>query len=191
MTQIPTNNATILGNGNSRTYFDLDFFRKRGPLYGCNGIYRSEKIDWLVAVDDKMINEILSNKAPHYNFYVPPLQKRFEPAEYSPEHRCQNAGMVAMELAIDHEYKQLLCLGFDFLFDDVSMNINNVFDGTYGYGPETRATVNDCINRVKYLNWFANQHKDVSFIFAYPELYKGNTFRYVDADNVKISFVST
>jgi hypothetical protein len=189
MTPIPTNSATILGNGNSRTHFDLDYFRKQGPLYGCNGIYRSEKINWLVAIDDKMIKEILSDRLPQYNFFVPPLHKRFEPAEYSPVRRCQNAGMVAMELAIDHGYSQLFCLGFDFLFDDSIMNMGNVFDGTHGYGPETRATVNDCVNRIKYLSWFAKKHKHVSFIFVYPKQYEENTFRYVDADNVKISFV--
>ena len=50
--------AFVLGNGESRKGILIDELKKHGKVYACNGVYRTEKPDYLVAVDPKMVFEI-------------------------------------------------------------------------------------------------------------------------------------
>lgn len=183
--------AVIIGNGKSRKDINLNELKTLGPTYGANALYRDFKADWLVAIDDKIIGEVLESTFPKDRFIVPPEHEQYEPSEYTPYRRRENAGMVAMREAIKHGNKSLYCVGFDFLFDDIEMNMGNVYDGTFAYGPETRASLEDCANRMAYLDWFASKHSDVEFIFLYPERERDRMFRFVRSPNIMIAFLST
>ena len=50
--------AFVLGNGESRRGIDIDDLKKHGTVFACNGVYRTHRPDFLVAVDPKMILEI-------------------------------------------------------------------------------------------------------------------------------------
>ncbi len=53
-----TNKVFVLGNGESRKDIDLDFLRQKGPVYGCNALYRDWTPDGLVCVDGGMMHEV-------------------------------------------------------------------------------------------------------------------------------------
>ena len=50
--------AFVLGNGESRKGIDIDNLKKHGTVFACNGVYRTDKPDFLIAVDPKMVLEI-------------------------------------------------------------------------------------------------------------------------------------
>lgn len=53
------NVAFVLGNGTSRRNIDLRQLNKHGKIYACNAIYREFTPDYLIAVDAKMVKEIV------------------------------------------------------------------------------------------------------------------------------------
>ena len=50
--------AFVLGNGESRKGIDIDDLKAKGTVFACNGVYRTHRPDFLVAVDPKMMLEI-------------------------------------------------------------------------------------------------------------------------------------
>ena len=50
--------AFLIGNGTSREGLDLELFRNKGTIIGCNALHRDFTPDTLMAVDQKMIDEI-------------------------------------------------------------------------------------------------------------------------------------
>ena len=48
----------VLGNGESRKGIQIEDLKKHGTVFACNGVYRTDKHDYLVAVDPKMVIEI-------------------------------------------------------------------------------------------------------------------------------------
>jgi hypothetical protein len=50
--------AFVIGNGQSRSHFDLNTLRGKGTIYGCNALYRDFLPDVLIATDDKIREEI-------------------------------------------------------------------------------------------------------------------------------------
>ena len=61
--------AFVLGNGTSRQHFDLETLRGKGNIYACNAVYRHFEPDVLIAVDPKMVHEIVSDGY-HHNHVV-------------------------------------------------------------------------------------------------------------------------
>lgn len=175
--------AFIVGNGISRREIDLNKLVGKGKIFGCNALYRDfNNWDYLVAIDDAMISELLKiNHRPNQQIIIPPLAERFELEEYrfSPRARS-NAGMNAMLEAIRRGHKLLYCIGFDFLMN-TDVVLQNMYDGTKNYGPETKTSIKDSYNRVRYLEWFANKFFDIKFIFVLPE---GKT-KTVDAESIR------
>ena len=65
VTKVPSNpfpnsqTAVIIMNGESRQGFDLEKLRHKDlAIFGCNAIYRTFPVDYLVAVDVNMAREI-------------------------------------------------------------------------------------------------------------------------------------
>lgn len=166
------NPAVIVGNGLSRKGFDLEKLVGRCPIYGCNALYRDfSGWDYLVAIDDNMIQEILSKKYPiEKQLIIPEESDRYEKPEYSFPfgQRRTNSGMIAMEKALDRGHDLLFCLGFDFLLSG-DQSVSNVYEGSQNYGSETKATETDNVFRIKYLEWFVARYPESNFIFVFPE----------------------
>ena len=174
--------AIIVGNGTSRKVMDLGAMvrtmgKDRPMIYGCNALYREFENsgyivpDYLVAIDDGIIMEIESSGFPSARVIVPPEDDRWEPKELHPSgHRPRgNAGVAAMVAAIRNGAKTLLCIGFDSFLQDGAQSVSNIYDGTFNYGPETRANVADNFGRVRYMAWVAKTNPNVDFVFVYPE----------------------
>ena len=174
--------AFIIGNGPSRTQVDLEKLVGQAPIYGCNALYRNfNGWDYLVAIDDGMIEELRKVRKDNGILIIPPEEERWESPEYSPNRRRSNAGMNAMLEAIRREAPngeevELYCLGFDFILQGDS-SVANIYDGTDNYGPETRANKIDNIYRCQYLEWFTNQHPNITFTFMLPRNETFYTFR--------------
>lgn len=163
--------AYIVGNGLSRSKFDLEKLRGKGTIFGCNALYRDFTPDYLVAIDEAIISEINHAidvgqcEVPQEKFIVPAWTECFE----ATTGRRSNAGMNAMLEAIKLGYDELFCLGFDFLIND-EISVKNVYDGTDCYGPETRANRADNVNRCAYLEYVALNNRDTQFYFVYPRM---------------------
>lgn len=167
--------AFIIGNGKSRKGFDLEQLRKHGTIFGCNALYRDFHPDYLVAIDDKIISEIRSQFSfPLERFIEPNFYEKFEPVALHPNGGGRvprsNAGMNAMLEAIRRGHDQLIMLGFDFIVSSKDIGTSNMYDGTYAYEADTRCSFEDNANRMRFLNWFIDQNKEVKFIFTIPDI---------------------
>jgi hypothetical protein len=174
--------AFIVGNGVSRKEIDLNSLVGKGVIFGCNALYRDfDQWDFLVAIDDGMIAELLQKDFSPKTLIVPPISERFESAEYNPGYRRRsNAGMNAMLEAIRRDYKLLYCLGFDFLLEG-EVSVDNLYKDTPNYGIETRTRIEDNYHRIRYLEWFAEQYPLTTFIFVIPE---GAKTKIVKSENI-------
>ena len=173
--EMSNNPAFIIGNGESRRNFDLNDIKGVAPIYGCNALYRDFSPDWLVAVDEGVIDEINSSTFPKESTLFPRSKaEEYEPADMHPgrnRYPRNNSGMYAMQRAIEKDHTVLLCLGFDFLINDSYLSCTNLFAGTKNYGAETHANFEDNAGRIRYLEWFARKNKDVVFIFVLEDLF--------------------
>jgi hypothetical protein len=186
--QMKTNTAYIIGNGASRKDLNLEALRDVGTIFGCNALYRDFDPDYLVAIDDKIIEEIKQSYTHLNRCIFPPEEERYEPLGVygitSGQTPRSNAGMVAMQQAIQMGYTELICFGFDFLVVDDNVAVSNLYDGTNGYEMETRAVLRDTRGRMRFLAWLIETNPDVNFIFAYPN----STKVYAPiSDNVKVN----
>jgi hypothetical protein len=163
--------AIIIGNGASRKEIDLNTLVGKGTIYGCNALYRDfDGWDYLVAIDDRMIDEIkTTEKRLPGKAIFPPEEERYESREYSPQMRRSNAGMNAMMEAIRNGATTLYCLGFDFILAGANATIN-VYNGTVNYEAHTQAGLMEAnYHRVQYLDWFVQKHPNVKFVFVIPD----------------------
>lgn len=183
--------AIIVGNGKSRSSIELESLVGQGTIFGCNALYRDfDYWDFLIAIDERMEREILTTEKRMVGQVIfPPQDERWEDKRYSPNRRRSNAGMNAMLEAIRRDHNILYCLGFDFLLEG-DISVGNVYKGSTNYEPNTQSNQNDIFFRIKYLEWFVNQHRDVHFIFVIPD--NAKTTKYgIDADNLKAMKIST
>lgn len=188
--------AFIIGNGPSRKKFDLKLLKHHGTIFGCNALYRDypkfDIPDFLVAIDDIIIKEITSSKFPKERVIIPPEDERHEDAAYNPYARLRsNAGVNAMLEAIKLGYKELYCLGFDFMLKSPQRSLGNIYDGTNAYGPETRSRYVDNMNRVKYMEFIAKKYKFVQFKFVVPQYPNKDEYHILNANNVNGIFYET
>lgn len=128
------NVAFVLGNGTSRLNLKVNEIKTRGIVYGCNALYREFDPDYLIAVDVKMVNEIIAagyhnshsvwtnpnkgitNKA-NLNFFNP--------------HKGWSSGPTALWFAASQGHKEIFILGFD--YQGLGGRFNNVYADTYNY----------------------------------------------------------
>lgn len=179
-----TNRGFIIGNGVSREGFDLEQLRPFGTIYGCNALYRDFEPDYLIAIDEKITQEIQNSSFPQSKFINPSFEEQFEHPEFNPFSRLRsNAGMNAMIEALKHGKRELICLGFDFIINN-NYSVSNMYDGTNAYGPETRTSVVDNIRRVKYLEWFARKNNTAQFRFMLPRSKDLKVHR-LESNNIK------
>lgn len=182
--------AFIIGNGLSRKDFDLNLLKGKWPTFGCNALYRDFESDYLALIDDGIIKEVKDSTFPQDKVFYPVGGDAYEPAEFNPNRPRKNAGMFAMEVAISLGYRNLICLGFDFVIQSQSFVMGNMYDGTHNYSSTTRCSPQDALRRCEYMDWFAKANPEVQFSFAFPkELIADEQFTSFKSRNIKgISF---
>lgn len=174
-----SNVAIIVGNGKSREEIDLNTLVGQGTIYGTNALYRDfAGWDYLVAIDDRMIDEIKTTSMRLAGQAIfPPEKERYEETTG----RRGNAGMCAMREAIRNGADILYCIGFDFILAGAD-SVLNVYGGSKNYEPQTQEGLMEAgFHRLQYLEWFAMQNPDVQFVFVFPD--KGQV-KPIEAPNV-------
>ena len=129
-----TDTAFVLGNGKSRLCVDMPKLLPLGTVYGCNAQYREFDPHYLVAVDVKMVNELVDsgyvtkgtvwtnpnrgvkNKT-HVNFFNP--------------HKGWSSGPTALWFAASQGHKSIYIFGFD--YQGLHGKFNNVYADTHNY----------------------------------------------------------
>ena len=165
--------AFVLGNGESRNGIKIANLQQHGKVYACNGVYRTERPDFLVAVDPKMILEIaegdymINNKVcSNFNAQYNKNQKILDHVQWFKPSLGWSSGPTALRMACDHGNKEIYILGFDYQGhqDGKRFKLNNIFGDTRNYKKKTdEATF--------YGNWM-NQTKRVLQDFKDIQFYR-------------------
>jgi hypothetical protein len=139
LNQKPHNNiAFVLGNGTSRSCIELDPLKDLGTVYGCNALYREFEPHSLVAVDVKMVNEIINSgyhkthevwTNPNKGISSKNYLNLFHP------HKGWSSGPTALWLASTRGHKHIYILGFD--YQGLGGKLNNVYADTFNYKKST------------------------------------------------------
>ena len=111
--------AFVLGNGESRRGIQIEDLKKNGVVFACNGVYRTDRPDYLIAVDPKMLIEIaetdyiINNKVhSNYNTQYGKNQKILDHVKWFQPSLGWSSGPTALRLACDLEHKEIYILGF-------------------------------------------------------------------------------
>lgn len=126
--------AFVLGNGVSRLAANLSSLQQYGSIYGCNALYREFEPDHLVAVDVKMINEIIdSDYHKTHSVWTNKNKgvKSFEHINLLEPHKGWSSGPTALWLSTLHGHQEIYILGFD--YQGLNGKVNNVYAGTHNY----------------------------------------------------------
>ena len=128
--------AFVLGNGVSRRGLDLDFIQSRGPVYGCNALYRDFTPDVLVATDRAMAQEIESTGYAQQHRFFTRRPAANSGAQVVPRAWYgYSSGPVALALAAGAGHSPIYLIGFDLGADHQGL-FNNIYAGTQNYKPE-------------------------------------------------------
>lgn len=134
----PNNIAFVLGNGRSRLNTDATSLKNFGTVYGCNALYRETEPHFLVAVDVKMVNEIIASDYHKTNSVWTNPNKGLSSKHYinffNP-HKGWSSGPTALWFACNQGHKEIYILGFDYLGNDGKFN--NVYADTFNYKKST------------------------------------------------------
>jgi hypothetical protein len=129
--------AFVLGNGESRKGIRVDDLKKHGKVYACNAIFRTETPDYLIAVDPKMVFEIVETDYPKSNQYNKNPVALNHIRWFKPS-LGWSSGPTALRMACDHGHKEIYILGFDYMGHTVDNKgtrkmFNNMFKDTRNY----------------------------------------------------------
>lgn len=127
----------VLGNGRSRLSIDLNWLAQRGPIYGCNALYREFAPAVLVSTDRPISAEIQqSGYAAQHVMYtrkpIPGLGARPVPHQYY----GFSSGPLAVAIAALDQFSNIYMIGFD-LGPLPGERFNNVYADTEFYKKST------------------------------------------------------
>lgn len=127
--------AFVLGNGISRLGLPLDDLRQRGPVFGCNAIYREFIPDVLVATDLPIATAIQDSGYPsRHRFYTRKPRTETGAIRVPQDYYGYSSGPIAVALAAMAGHERIYLIGFD-LGPGKNNSFNNVYAGTEFYKP--------------------------------------------------------
>lgn len=129
--------AVVVGNGTSRAGIHLESLKKIGTVYACNAAYREFNPDYLVAVDAKMILEIVESQ---YHLRHPvwtninQTTKNLKNVNIFTPTLGWSSGPTALNFASSKKYDDIYIIGFDYLGSGENRDrVNNIYAGTNNY----------------------------------------------------------
>jgi hypothetical protein len=133
--QLQQNNpAFVLGNGKSRLTINSKNLLDLGTVYACNAVYRELEPHYLIAVDVKMINEIVeSGYHKTHEVWTNPNKgiKDLENLKFFNPHKGWSSGPTALWLSASKGHREIYILGFD--YQGIQGKVNNVYADTRNY----------------------------------------------------------
>ena len=136
----------VLGNGESRKGIQIEDLKQHGKVFACNGVYRTDTPDVLVAVDPKMLLEIAesdyvinNNVWSNFNSMYKKNDKIMNHVQFFQPSLGWSSGPTALKYAADHKPRKIYILGFDYQgHNDKQRKIfNNMFKDTRNYKKST------------------------------------------------------
>ena len=130
------NTAFVLGNGTSRQHLDLETLRGKGNIYACNAVYRHFEPDVLVAVDPKMVHEIVADGYHHNHTVWTNFNngyKDYTNLNYFDKSLGWSSGPTALYKASQDNHKTIYILGFDYMGLNGGKKFNNIYADTRNY----------------------------------------------------------
>ena len=128
------NPAFVVGNGSSRLKLNHLALMDRGIVYGCNAQYREYTPHYLIAVDVKMVNEIIDAGYHRKNQVWTNPNKGISTKSninfFSP-HKGWSSGPTALWFAATQGHKDIYIFGFD--YQGSNGKFNNVYADTHNY----------------------------------------------------------
>lgn len=137
----------VLGNGRSRIGVDLNKLKNYGKIYGCNALYREFNPDCLIAVDQKMVEEICKSGYQLHNEVWTNQNTRYKDLQnlnFFKNPRGWSSGPTALHKSCIDGNVEAYILGFDYY--GIGENFNNVYADTLNYKKSTE-------NATYYGNW--------------------------------------
>ena len=137
--------AFVLGNGESRKGIQIEDLKQHGTVFACNGVYRTDTPDFLIAIDPKMIKEIAESDYPikhqvwsNFNAQYNKNQKILDHVKWFQPSLGWSSGPTALRMACDRKFEEIYILGFDYqgFQDDKHTQrhkFNNLFKDTRNY----------------------------------------------------------
>lgn len=126
--------AFVLGNGKSRSKLQLTSLKQYATVYACNAIYRDYSPDYLIAVDTKMVDEIVKSGFHNSNsVWTNPNRsvQTIENINFFNPHKGWSSGPTALWFATQHQPREVYIFGFD--FQGIGGKFNNVYADTFNY----------------------------------------------------------
>ena len=157
------NPAFVLGNGRSRLAIDAKELLEIGTVYGCNALYREISPHYLIAVDVKMVNEIVATGYhKKHQVWTNPNKgiTTKHGINYFNPHRGWSSGPTALWLACQQGHKEIYILGFDYM--GLQGRFNNVYADTFNYKKSTDAATfhGNWLNQTEKV---IKEHKNINF----------------------------
>ena len=134
--------AFVLGNGESRKGIAIEDLKQKGTVFACNAVYRTDRPDFLIAVDPKMILEIaesdymIHNKVwSNYNAQYEKHHKITDHVNWFTPSLGWSSGPTALRMACERGFKEIYILGFDYQGHNEGkrFTLNNIFGDTRNY----------------------------------------------------------
>jgi hypothetical protein len=132
------NPAFILGNGRSRLSVDPTALLKLGIVYGCNAQYREFDPHYLIAVDVKMVNEIIAaGYHKTHQVWTNPNKgiSTKQGINFFSPHKGWSSGPTALWFAASNGHPEIYIFGFD--YQGLDGKFNNVYADTFNYKKST------------------------------------------------------
>tara|TARA_X000000950_G_C13626418_1_gene541567 strand:+ start:59 stop:706 length:648 start_codon:yes stop_codon:yes gene_type:complete len=130
--------AFVLGNGMSRRAIDCEKLLKVGTVYGCNAQYREFDPHYIVAVDVKMVNEMIeANYHQKGTVWTNPNKgiKTNTGINFFSPHKGWSSGPTALWFAAQNGHRHVYIAGFD--YQGLKGKFNNVYADTFNYKKTT------------------------------------------------------
>jgi hypothetical protein len=158
--------AFVLGNGISRELYDTNKLLTIGPVYGCNAIYRTNRITALVATDQPIAKVIQdSGYAKDNRFYTRRPIANSGALVVPKPYFGFSSGPIAVSIAAQDTQNPIYLIGFD-MGPDSSGVFNNVYADTDFYKKKgSHPTYTG--NWIKQLITVMNNYPKQTFIRVY------------------------
>ena len=156
----------VLGNGTSRKKFNLSELKDKEIVYACNAVYREFLPNKLIAVDPKMVHEIVNARA-HYETEVwtnyNKAYEKYAGLNYFQPSKGWSSGPTALLRACLDGCQTMYIIGFDFVGLEGGRKVNNIYAGTPNYkGAHEPATYYG--NWLRQTETIIRDHSDREFI---------------------------
>jgi len=127
--------AFVLGNGISRESVDIEKLKRRGAVYGCNGLYRTHTVTALIATDQPISRVIQdSGYSKHNRFYTRRPMPNTGAQPVPKEYFGFSSGPIATSIAAKDRENPVYIIGFD-MGPNQHGQFNNIYAGTQYYKP--------------------------------------------------------